>query len=365
MAAYKGSSSDGLRARDLEKARKKQQEEFERVKARLKEDSSKGLRDMDAMFQTHDARGEALFKQNTVGLVSADRWRELREQSERLDELEAKRLEARKDEERRKRARERERAAASLSFALEEEEQEQEQEEQEAAAAEGANGVAREEDVRGAVQKEADAEAEADAEPAAKRPHTADESERRFGKDPTANTEFLPDKEREAEEARLRAELAAEFKAKQEQVKKEEIEVVYSYWDGAGHRRSIRVKKGTTIGGFLELVRRELVESFPEVKGVSAENLLYIKEDVIIPHSYSFYELIVSRARGKSGPLFYFDVHDDVRLMQDARVEKEESHAGKVVLRAWYERNKHIFPASRWEVYDPTKSYSKYTIKGD
>lgn len=360
MAAYKGSSSDGLRARDLEKARKKQQEEFERVKARLKEDSTKGLRDMDAMFQTHDARGEALFKQNTVGLVSADRWRELREQSERLDELEAKRVEARKEEERRKRARERERATASLSFALEEEEEDGEQ-----AEGEGASGTAREKEERSAVKKEAEAEAEAEAEPAAKRPHTADESERRFGKDPAANTEFLPDKEREAEEARLRAELAAEFKAKQEQVKKEEIEVVYSYWDGAGHRRSIRVKKGTTIGGFLELVRRELVESFPEVKGVSAENLLYIKEDVIIPHSYSFYELIVSRARGKSGPLFYFDVHDDVRLMQDARVEKEESHAGKVVLRAWYERNKHIFPASRWEVYDPTKSYSKYTIKGD
>ncbi len=35
---------------------------------------------------------------------------------------------------------------------------------------------------------------------------------------------------------------------------------------------------------------------------------------------------------------------------------------GKVVLRSWYERNKHIFPASRWEPYDPTKSYDKYTV---
>lgn len=30
--------------------------------------------------------------------------------------------------------------------------------------------------------------------------------------------------------------------------------------------------------------------------------------------------------------------------------------------RSWYERNKHIFPASRWEPFDPTKSYDKYTI---
>lgn len=71
----------------------------------------------------------------------------------------------------------------------------------------------------------------------------------------------------------------------------------------------------------------------------------------------------VFQARGKSGPLFTFDVHDDIRMMSDASVEKEDSHAGKVLLRSWYERNKHIFPASRWEPYDPTKTYEKYSIK--
>lgn len=49
--------------------------------------------------------------------------------------------------------------------------------------------------------------------------------------------------------------------------------------------------------------------------------------------------------------------------MNDAAIEKEDSHAGKVLLRSWYERNKHIFPASRWDPYDPTKVYDKYTIK--
>ena len=70
------------------------------------------------------------------------------------------------------------------------------------------------------------------------------------------------------------------------------------------------------------------------------------------PHSkhYTFYNFIVNKARGKSGPLFNFDVHDDVRLLADASKEKDESHAGKVVERSWYQRNKHIFPASRWEV---------------
>jgi XAP5, circadian clock regulator len=41
-----------------------------------------------------------------------------------------------------------------------------------------------------------------------------------------------------------------------------------------------------------------------------------------------------------------------------------ESHPGKVIERRWYERNKHIFPASRWQLYDPAEEYGKYTIRG-
>ena len=32
------------------------------------------------------------------------------------------------------------------------------------------------------------------------------------------------------------------------------------------------------------------------------------------------------------------------------------------MLRSWFERNKHIFPASRWEPYDPEKKWDKYTV---
>mmetsp|Transcript_24444 Transcript_24444/g.36208 ORF Transcript_24444/g.36208 Transcript_24444/m.36208 type:complete len:110 (-) Transcript_24444:207-536(-) len=86
---------------------------------------------------------------------------------------------------------------------------------------------------------------------------------------------------------------------------------------------------------------------------VSSVALLYIKEDLIIPGDISFYDLIVTKARGKSGPLFSFDVHDDVRVGPvDHRVEKDESHPGKVAERRWYEKNKHIL----WEVFDLPKS---------
>lgn len=49
-----------------------------------------------------------------------------------------------------------------------------------------------------------------------------------------------------------------------------------------------------------------------------------------MPHHLSFYELIVNKARGKSGPLFDFGVKDDIRLLGDASVESQDVHAGKV-----------------------------------
>ncbi len=174
-----------------------------------------------------------------------------------------------------------------------------------------------------------------------------------MAKDPSVATAFLPDAAREEREARLREELKREWLAAQDAVRAEKVEVVFSYWDGSGHRRALTLPKGTTVGKFLERVRQELCGQFPDLQRVGSDELLYVKEDLIIPHGLSFYDLISTKARGKSGPLFQFDVHDDVRLKADARVEKDESHPGKIVLRRWYERNKHIFPASRWELYDP------------
>mmetsp|Transcript_22056 Transcript_22056/g.55354 ORF Transcript_22056/g.55354 Transcript_22056/m.55354 type:complete len:282 (+) Transcript_22056:60-905(+) len=181
-------------------------------------------------------------------------------------------------------------------------------------------------------------------------------------KDPTVNTAFLPDRERDEEEAKAREILKQQWLKEQEKIKQEKLDVTYSYWDGSGHRRTAVVTKGTTIGQFLYIVIQEFSR---ELRGVSVDNLLFIKEDLILPHQYSFYDLIATKARGKSGPLFNWDVHDDVRLTIDASKEKDESHAAKVVERRWYEKNKHIFPASRWEVFDPSIKRDKYTIHGD
>ncbi|CAO3586105.1 unnamed protein product [Absidia cylindrospora] len=180
-----------------------------------------------------------------------------------------------------------------------------------------------------------------------------------MAKDPTVNTSFLPDSDWEEEERLERENLRKEWLLKQEALKNERIDITYSYWDGTGHRKSVECKKGDTIAQFLDNCRKQ----FPQLRAVNVDNLIYVKEDLIIPHHYTFYDFIINKVRGKSGPLFSFDVHDDIRLVNDASIEKEESHAGKVVERSWYERNKHIFPASRWETYEHSKDYGAYRIK--
>jgi protein FAM50 len=60
-------------------------------------------------------------------------------------------------------------------------------------------------------------------------------------KNPNVDTSFLPDREREEAERKERERLRLEWLTKQEQMKKEDIEVVYSYWDGSGHRKSVTV----------------------------------------------------------------------------------------------------------------------------
>jgi len=182
----------------------------------------------------------------------------------------------------------------------------------------------------------------------------------KLGKNPNVDTAFLPDQERDDAMQKKKDELARAWKGEQDKIKAEKIEVTYSYWDGKGHRYSMEVPKGFTVEAFLNKCR----EQVRELRNASPGDLMYVKEDLILPHATTFYELIVNKARGKSGPLFNFDVHDDVRMVGDSRVEKDESHAGKVMEKRLYERNKEKFPYSRFEVYDPTKKYDGYSIHG-
>lgn len=63
----------------------------------------------------------------------------------------------------------------------------------------------------------------------------------KLGKNPLADTSFLPDREREEAERRERERLRQEWLRRQEELKQEEIEITYSFWDGSGHRKSVIV----------------------------------------------------------------------------------------------------------------------------
>lgn len=80
----------------------------------------------------------------------------------------------------------------------------------------------------------------------------------------------------------------------------------------------------------MEAALVQLRPDFPELRGVSSDTMMYIKEDLVMPLNATFHEFIVSKARGKSGPLFNFGEFEDVRMLHDATIEKNESHAGKV-----------------------------------
>ncbi|XP_014087950.1 protein FAM50 homolog [Bactrocera oleae] len=353
MAHYKGAASEAGRAAQLMKKREIAQQEIEFRKKKIEEELK--LDKIENKFAAHYDAVEQQLKSSTIGLVTLD---EMKAKQEDIVREREKKLAQKKDEKEREKQRaleaiqaeknKQKRQIQALSFSFNDDEED-----------EAAPQDDDEDDIK-EVKKE-------DTPPKKKWTDIDDDSippkKKKIFKNPEVDTSFLPDREREEQENRLREQLRQEWVMQQAALKDQEITITFSYWDGSGHRRSVIMKKGNSIYQFLQRCLELLRKEFNELKTVMADQLMYVKEDLILPHHYSFYDFIVTKARGKSGPLFQFDVHDDVRMISDATVEKEESHAGKVLLRSWYERNKHIFPASRWEPYDPTKTYDKYTIK--
>jgi len=312
------SGGQGNRAVALMKQRQESAAKLEADKAQLEKESSQGAKDIDSKFSGKFVES---FQAKTYGLMSLKDIRKNREEmeaakEERLAELLKPKLEA-PDAKKKKKKKKKKKATMSFDFADDDDE---------------------------------------DVEPVPKKAKVS-------LKNPEVDTSFLPDREREYAEEVERDRLRSVWTAEQNKMKAEMVHITYSYWDGTGHRRDIKMKKGNSIDDFLKAALADLRKEFHELRGITSEGLIYIKEDLILPGHSTFHDFIVTKARGKSGPLFSFDVHDDVRLggaQAGAAAETEESHAGKIILRVWYDRNKHIYPANRWEQFDPEKDYGSY-----
>lgn len=184
-------------------------------------------------------------------------------------------------------------------------------------------------------------------------------------KNPNADTSFLPDKAREELAEIERQRLAKEWEEDQKAKMQLMMRVAFVFYEGQGstNHYEVQIPRGFTVGQFLDRARTEIQKEFKELRNAPVESLLYIKEDLILPHDITFHWLIETRARGKSGPLYVHEAVQDVRLVNDYNKEVTESHAGKVVERHWYEKNKHVFPMVRWEIFDREKRFDRYTAK--
>ena len=204
-------------------------------------------------------------------------------------------------------------------------------------------------------------------------------------------------------EAQAREQLRKEFLIMQEAVKATEIIIPFVFYDGTNiPGGACKVKKGDHIWLFLDRSRKvgaelgvgggEKGSSRREWARVGVDDLMLVRGEVIIPHHYEIYYFIVNKTLGPNGKaLFdyastadtaaaakaldtdYDENFDPISIpgkpknknngqvtAADRELEgvEDDPNFTKVVDRRWYERNKHIFPASVWEEFDPAKDYS-------
>ncbi|KAI5807279.1 XAP5, circadian clock regulator-domain-containing protein [Peziza echinospora] len=164
--------------------------------------------------------------------------------------------------------------------------------------------------------------------------------------------------------------LRREFLSLQERIKNEEIIIPFVFYDGTNvipRENGVKVKKGEAVWLFLERARR--MSGRREWLRVSVDDLLLVRGEVIIPHHYEFYYFLVNRTEGPNGLLFNYPSPLEGGSVSGTSgsaenqappppvLGTEDPTMTKVVDRRWYERNKHIFPASVWTNFDPAKDY--------
>ncbi|KAK9354691.1 XAP5, circadian clock regulator-domain-containing protein [Lipomyces doorenjongii] len=170
---------------------------------------------------------------------------------------------------------------------------------------------------------------------------------RRRNFDPTVDTSFLMTKETEEWERQQREELRKEFLRRQEEIKEEKAHLQFCYFDGTYVPGKVTIKKGDQIWVMLDRTRKRKKEFH---RG-TVDDIIFVKDNIIIPHHYDFYYFILNKVKTKAGPLFDFENPD------------EDIKRTKVVHRTWYEKNKHIFPASIWREFDPEVDYTTLVLR--
>lgn len=204
-------------------------------------------------------------------------------------------------------------------------------------------------------------------------------------------------------EALARDTLRKEFLIMQEAVKNTDILIPFVFYDGTSiPAGAVKVKKGDHVWLFLDRCRKVGAEmgvrgangpskakkdNRREWARVSVDDLMLVKGDIIVPHvssprfslvnvsplifaqHYEFYYFIANRVPSLSragGLLFDYSSKPPVAdstnpAPSDDQLEGADKDFSetKVVDRRWYEKNKHIYPASLWHEYEPGKEFEE------
>ncbi|KAM7184850.1 putative DUF890 domain containing protein [Rhypophila sp. PSN 637] len=195
-------------------------------------------------------------------------------------------------------------------------------------------------------------------------------------------------------EAAEREALRKEFLQLQAAVKATEIAIPFVFYDGTNIPGGmVRVKKGDFVWVFLDKSRKvgaelgvggdKLANARRSWARVGVDDLMLVRGSLIIPHHYEFYFFIINKTVGPGNKrLFDYSaeaplvdaspeatapseplstpgqpsskVLPDIRSLEGA---SDDPTFTKVVDRRWYQRNKHIYPASVWQEFDPEKDY--------
>ncbi|KAI0456387.1 XAP5, circadian clock regulator-domain-containing protein [Xylaria acuta] len=196
-------------------------------------------------------------------------------------------------------------------------------------------------------------------------------------------------------EAAERDALRRQFLQRQERVKATEIAIPFVFYDGANiPGGTVRVKKGDFVWQFLDKSRKvgadlgvgEKANARREWARVGVDDLMMVRGNVIIPHHYEFLFFIMNKTLGPNGTvLFNYDAEASrpqpeqpiadrgqalspptatplssaitQTLVDSLEGASDDPTWTRVVDRRWYERNKHIYPASMWQDFDPEKDY--------
>lgn len=184
----------------------------------------------------------------------------------------------------------------------------------------------------------------------------SDQKKRKMMKNPTVETQFLPDKERDEREKKEREELAKLWKEEQENIKNEDMEIDFIHWDGNGEQHQVLVKKGWAISKFLEKARTDV----KELRGHTSDALMLVKEDYIVPQHLTFYELMLLKYKNDDKRVFKINYKVEKEVNKSSS-KQEDKRLWRIVERRWYDRNKHVYPANHWELFDPSRK-DKYTV---